>query len=174
MTAVLVIGVNAKRLDSFLLGVVIGKAAGASFSTRGGAGVFDTGTDGRGRALLVFAALDLVPRSRDLTFSKRPLGVFVVIWDPAVLGSGSFEDKFPVVTERVNLFVVAEWPRELATGVFDCVATRAREDFVGVMSEARLDCEGAIPLPLPADLGRGKELPSRDTGRALEASSLRC
>ena len=137
----MVIGVNAKRLESFLRGVVIGKAAGTSFSARGGAGVFDTGADGRGRALLVFAALDLVPRSRDLTFSKRPLGVLVLVWEPVVLGSGSFEDRFPVVTERVNLFVVAEWVREPATGVFDCVATRAREDFVGVMSKARLDCE---------------------------------
>lgn len=136
-------------------------------STRGGAGVFDTGAAGSGRALPGFSVSSLRVLRMDLTRSKR-LGV---------------RSRRPGVRAPLRLAVVADLFRvgssdvegeAVAPGPFEAV--RDRDALAGLMRDmVDLECLSVAPESFPLDSGRGIELPSREMGRLLEASSsTRC
>ena len=166
-------GVKATRLVSLRLGVVIGAVTISRCSGRAGAGVLEAKAEGSGRALLGLAALAVAPRNMALTLSNRLLGLLT-----AAASAGATRlavGRLFVVADRGMPPSVA-FDGDLASrpceGVFTLMV-RDRDDLVGDIRDARVDFDRGMPNP--ADLGTGIELPSRETGRLLDASSsTRC
>lgn len=163
-------GVKATRLVSLRPGVVIG-AVGSSFRWRAGAGVLDVRDEGTGRALLGLDVPALAPRSIALTLSNRLRGLLTSVTSGSFSVTSLTVESLLTVAERgipLSVALEGDLASEDCPGVFTLMVL-ARDDLVGVISEATLGFE--CRLFGPENLGAGIELPSREVGRLLDASS---
>src|SRR3569833_1368752 len=133
---------------------------GSGLSNRGGPGVFVVGIAGSGRARLPLRDAVLSPPSRiDLTLSNRP-GLVT----EAAASPGLWVWMLDAVADFVNpprVVFDGDLIRETA-GVPFPAAMRAMDDFVGVITDAKVMDRGLPAESLPAVVGRGKKLASRE------------
>jgi hypothetical protein len=125
--------------------------------------------EGRGSVLLGLDALTFAPRNIALTLSNRLWGVLISLALGSLSAVKLVVGRLFVVADRgIPLAFEGDLISEPCPGVLTLVALD-KDDLVGVIREARVDFDRGIPNP--ADLGAGIELPSRETGRLLDASS---
>lgn len=144
-------GVSPTRLDSFRAGVAEGRE-GVAFSGRVGLADADADAkvenDSEGSGIPVsisLTGLGLLPRSMDFILPKRDRGLRTVTAGEVTLGTAAAATLL-VVTDCLSPLrfgLDGDLAREPA-GVF-AIAVRAMDAFVGVMREARLDCDRSSP-----------------------------